>query len=425
MRALLRRLRSDSDPQSSVEEGMFDSPLLESQSSSIGSISFMRDTSERSGALTVIEIPRREVTIMDRISAGGFSTVFRGKWRTACVAVKVLRCELGEKAYDALEAEIAVLSRLHHPRVLTLMGVCWDLPSSEGTVALVMELMERGSLYTILHADSSHHTVPPPNSDSASHALRLNRVDLLRLALDIADGMRFLHHSHVVHRDLKSGNVLVGFDWRAKIADFGLSSYQQLTMSHVTNVMGTAAWSAPEVILGEGGMKASADVYSFGVIAWELFTQQVPWAGKNTVQIVCLSMRGEHLAVPESLMSGDPAIASIIRRCFYAESLRPTFDDLHEEISTILKEEAAKRVAPSLPFPDRFICAIGYDVMVNPVICSDGHTYERSNIEKWLKKSNRSPKTNLLLKNKDLIPNYALRETIEEAVLQDIYSHSA
>lgn len=106
----------------------------------------------------------------------------------------------------------------------------------------------------------------------------------LTLALDVADGMRFLHHSQILHRDLKSMNVLITSENRAKIADFGLSKSKSSMLSHVTGMVGTFAWAAPEN-LRDRIYRESSDVYSFGVILWELVTNQIPW-GKFQSQLV-------------------------------------------------------------------------------------------------------------------------------------------
>ena len=275
---------------------------------------------------SLLEIQRSELVIMDRLCSGGFSTVYRGEWRYTGIAVKILRCKVGDKAYASLQTELAVLSQLRHPRILTLMGVCRDLNMMDGTVALIMELMERGSLYSILHDNASSSYAPS------------NTIERLRLALDIADGMRFLHKSGVVHRDLKSANVLVGSDGRAKIADFGLSSYHQQAQTLVTNVISTPAYSAPEVIRGEGAITSSADVFSFGVILWELLTGLSPWEGKTTVQIIFMSMQGTNLSLSRQVRSDFPDVAHMMEKCFIGASSRPRFSELYIEISILLTE---------------------------------------------------------------------------------------
>ena len=143
-----------------------------------------------------------------------------------------------------------MLSELRHPRVLILMGVCREMLLGDGgETGLVTELMGRGSLFHILH----QQRVVGSAGKSESFDVTKLRTRLM-LSMDIADGMRFLHESGVVHRDLKSANVLVSTDGRAKIADFGLSSFKQ-DNTHVTGVVGTFAWSSPEALNEEDFIK--------------------------------------------------------------------------------------------------------------------------------------------------------------------------
>lgn len=367
----------------------------------------------------VPDIPRSEITLYERIQLSGISSlsVYKGKWKGGAVVMKILpRSERGNRASIALEAELGVLAQLQHPRLVSLLGVCRDLHHLEGGIALVTELMERGSLFSILHC----------NSSSAAPFGRIGDNGRLRLAVDITDGMRFLHRSHVVHHNLSSLNVLVGADGRAKIADFGLSRTRALTADHVSAAASVDMWSAPEVITSKCGGAAGlpADVYSFGVVLWELYTGLLPWDGKSAFEAMMAVVQGERLEIPAALRAELPVVACIISKCCGAVAHRPTFEGVHEELCVLLTQAVATLVSPDtpFPFPMRYVCSIGYEVMVDPVVCSDGHTYERANIEQWFTLSNRSPKTNLPLRNKELFPNLALKETIEEAVLSHLFS---
>jgi serine/threonine protein kinase len=198
------------------------------------------------------------------------------------------------------------------------------LPADGGSIALITQLMERGSLYHVLH-DASAQAVRPTST-----------AEKLRLALDIAEGLAYLHNNRVVHRDMKSGNVLVDGDGRAKIADFGLAAYNDHTKSYVTGVIGTYAWAAPES-MNEGTMKASADIYSLGVVLWELFTGCKPWEGLTPMQIMNrVYNQKDRLPLPASLTRDLPAVSALIAACFSEdEALRPTAD----AVQAALKDE--------------------------------------------------------------------------------------
>jgi serine/threonine protein kinase len=379
------------------------------------------------GMATVACVGRNQLSIEAVLNTGGSSVVHAGKWKRTNVAIKMLRSDQGERTLSVLNAELEVLSGLHHPRVVTLMGLCRDLGAGEGAAALVLERMENGSLFNVLH----------PAASSSRQSLTL--LQKLRVALDVCEGMRFLHDSNIAHRDLKSANVLLNSDWRAKISDFGLSSFYATQMTHMTGVQATPGWSAPEILIGDV-FRNSADVYSFGVLLWELFSERVPWEGKTIIQIISLvGMQHQKLtdvpvqfvAVPNAPSASTSASATsvpingeactkildVVNACFQDADKRPSFADLHGSIALIVNCQLAQRqVQLGLPsvIPPSFYCSITTEVMTDPVICSDGHTYERAAIELWLQHSNRSPLTNLELANRTLIPNLALKPTIAE-----------
>lgn len=356
--------------------------------------------------LTIVgctQICRSEVSLITAIHRGTFATVHRGTWRGEHVAVKILRFTGDDKVATALQSEISLLSALRHPHIITLMGVCKDLPASEGAVALIMEFMDNGSLYSLIHADGSSTLLD-------GDAGRLQRI---KLAKDIAEGMRFLHNSSIIHRDLKSENVLIDQQGTAKICDFGLCGLKSTSVSHITGMIGTAAWTAPEV-LNEEPMRTDADVYGFGVILWELATGQVPWAGLSLVQIIAaVAVRGKRLSIPDESSSCPPCIRETMIECFKDAPERPNFGSICDCIRTGFLDSAQKRAVSSENYPAEWFCPIGLELMHDPVICSDGFTYERANIEEWLRRYDRSPVTNDELSNRMLIPNRALKSTID------------
>lgn len=220
-----------------------------------------------------------------------------------------------------------MLAKLHHPRLLTLMAICDEVKGADGreTVsgrAIVTELMELGSLYTVLHHPAS------------GKAVISTLVQRLQIALDIAEGMRFLHASHLIHRDLKSGNVLMGPDLRCKICDFGLSKFKDSTLSLITAgpTVGTPAWTAPE-LLREEQASNSSDVYSYGVILWEVFTGLIPWEGKSMFQIINqVASLNKTLKLPPVCEDCPLKIVEIMQRCFEVSPSRPSFKELCREV---------------------------------------------------------------------------------------------
>ena len=139
---------------------------------------------------------------------------------------------------------------------------------------------------------------------------RLTSLSLkLRVLRDVAEGMRFLHRSIVIHLDLKSSNVLLDEEGRAKICDFESSKLLSDNMTHATTVgVETPAWSSPEALLGgDDGIRPSRDVYSFGVILWEVLTHTIPWSGYTEAALGIALYSGEELVIPVLLNAWTPS----------------------------------------------------------------------------------------------------------------------
>jgi len=159
----------------------------------------------------------------------------------------------------------------------------------------------------------------------------------VRIALDVVKGMNYLHRSSppVVHRDLKSPNLLVDKNWTVKVCDFGLSRIKHNTFLTSKSSAGTPEWMAPEVLRNELSDEKS-DVYSFGVILWELSTLQQPWAGMNPIQVVgAVGFQHRRLPIPENT---DPSIANIIQACWRTDPRqRPSFSDIMQELKPLTR----------------------------------------------------------------------------------------
>lgn len=260
--------------------------------------------------------------------------------------------------------------------------------------------MERGSLYHILHDKLPNAVAHHPTIITSK----------LRICLDIVDGMRFLHHSGLLHRDLKSANVLIDCDGRCKIADFGLSTIRDMNATQTTGIMATPSWMAPEVMTG-AQFAPSSDVYSFGVIMWELFSGEIPWNGLPVVTVIgTVGFQGKRLPIPEAC---PPLVRQLLTGCFGPAEARPTFHGMFDPFAQLLLENVCTDQLRHQNCSNAFICPISFEIMRDPVICADGHSYERENIERWLRINPCSPKTNLPLPNTILIPNHNLRAAIQ------------
>ncbi|KAF4322231.1 hypothetical protein BBO99_00002275 [Phytophthora kernoviae] len=214
--------------------------------------------------LVAARIPLHNVLIKELISRGGFGQVFKATYNDETVAVKTLlpdtRKDINE--ISALFAETKVMAELDHRCIVAFIGVAWDALS---TVSCVTEYMPGGDLRSLLnHFEGDGY---PRGFD----------YDKVKIALDIADGLTYLHSLKpaILHRDLKSRNVLLSSQLDAKLTDFGVS--REHSDELMTNAVGTSLWMAPEVMMG-GRYDCKADVFSFGVLLSEIDTHQMPYA---------------------------------------------------------------------------------------------------------------------------------------------------
>ncbi|KAK1616186.1 hypothetical protein QYE76_021703 [Lolium multiflorum] len=255
------------------------------------------------------EISWEDLEIGDRIGLGSYGEVYHADWNGTEVAVKkFLDQDVSGVALEQFKCEVRIMSRLRHPNVVLFLGYVTHPPN----LSILTEYLPRGSLYRLLHR---------PNSI-------VDETQRLKMALDVAKGMNYLHSSHptIVHRDLKSPNLLVDRNWVVKVSDFGMSRLKHHTFLSSKSTAGTPEWMAPEVLRNEPANEM-CDVYSFGVILWELATLSVPWTGLNPMQVVgAVGFQNKRLEIPKEV---DPQVASIIYSCWDNDpSKRPSFSQL-------------------------------------------------------------------------------------------------
>ena len=162
-------------------------------------------------------------------------------------------------------------------RVIEVYGVITQI---ESKLILIMEYAKNGSLRAKLSEDV---------------ATPLAKEMALGLIADISYGMKYLYSKGIHHRDLKADNVLLDRDMIAKVSDFGLSKADALITSAPTksSKVGTPAWQSPEELYAEDEIDEKCDVYSFGILLYEMMTCEVPWEGMNAGKIISAVLRNE------------------------------------------------------------------------------------------------------------------------------------
>nr|GMD78840.1 serine/threonine-protein kinase STE20-like isoform X2 [Ipomoea batatas] len=267
-------------------------------------------------------INKSELEYVKELGSGTYGTVYHGKWKGSDVAIKRLKpsCFTEGTVEDRLVAdfwkEAHILGRLHHPNIVALYGVVTDGPTNN--LATVTEYMVNGSLKQVLRK-------------------RDRTIDCrkrLIIAMDAAFGMEYLHQKNVVHFDLKSHNFLVNMrDPQrpvCKIGDLGLSKVKRRTLVS-GGVRGTIPWMAPELLNGESMVSEKVDVYSFGIVMWELLIGEEPYSNMRAEEIICGIIKGS--LRPEIPNWCNPAWRSLMERCWSSDlKARPAFSDIAKEL---------------------------------------------------------------------------------------------
>ena len=260
------------------------------------------------------KIDPEELTDFELLGRGSVCVLYNAMWKGSHVVIKRLPLAPRQQSeqFNDLLKEANIMRGLRHPNVLQYLGICWGGPFPSD-VGLVMEYMSRGSLYEWIHS--------PVQFDVRT---------IRRICEDTAKGMWYLHSRvpPIIHRDLKSHNLLLDENLKVKVCDFGLSCYVRPGVSPEMTACGTPSWSAPEVLRSES-YTMKADVYSFGVVLWELFARGDPYPGLGPMKI---AFEVSTMSARPALQQGWPLQWTQLMELCWSENpaQRPDFKELLE-----------------------------------------------------------------------------------------------
>ncbi|KAI0524267.1 hypothetical protein KFK09_003633 [Dendrobium nobile] len=343
-----------------------------------------------------------------KIGEGAYGCVYMCNIDHIPVAVKVVWQDASDKKEEFLR-EVEVLSQLHHPHMVALLGVC---PESG---CLVYEYMENGSLEDQLF---NRENSPP-----------LPWFIRFRIIFEVACALAFLHGNKpdpIVHRDLKPGNILLDKNFVSKVGDVGLAKLisdivpDSITEYKETILAGTWYYMDPEY-QRTGTIRPKSDLYALGLIALQLLTGmqvrgliiQVENAIEDRTFADILDKSVSDWPLIEAEKLAKIALKCSRLRCRDRPDLEsevlPELEELLNMANVCLKLKQYNVCAPG-----HYLCPILQEVMDDPYIAADGYTYELRAIKAWLDRHKVSPVTRLELPHPEVIPNHSLRVAIQE-----------
>jgi len=283
------------------------------------------------------ETDPKKIKFTKKVGAGNFGEVWMGTWMKNTVAIKtvVRGMAKNQEFISKFKEEIHLMSSMNHPNIVMFLGASIEAPS----ICLILEYCVHGNLIEFLKS-------------AETNGINISMHLLLKMALDIARGIKYLHDKmRIIQRDLKGRNVLVDADLNCKIADFGLSRIKSQEDDAGMTACGTPAWTAPEVVRMEDYTE-KVDVYSFGIVMWELLMSDEPYDGEGGLQIAYAA--AEQGLRPEIPDFAPDRYAELMVECWADNpEERPHFGDILERLFQMMKDESNPFVHAEFYFGSR------------------------------------------------------------------------
>ena len=275
--------------------------------------------------------------IIKSIGEGGMANVYLA-YDTILdrnVAVKVLRGDLAtdEKFVRRFQREALSASSLSHPNIVEV----YDVGEDNGQYYIVMEYIEGCQLKQLLKKRG-----------------RLTLSEVIDIMLQITDGLSVAHDAYIIHRDIKPQNIMILDSGLVKITDFGIAMAMNSTQLTQTNsVMGSVHYLPPEQANGKGSTLQS-DIYSMGILMYELLTGELPYKGDNAVEIALKHLKEKIPSVREKLPEIPQSVENIIIKAT-AKNPKNRYADarsMNEDLRTCLDDSRANEPKIVLPYPE-------------------------------------------------------------------------
>ena len=248
-----------------------------------------------------------------KIGQGGFSEIYESQWLGIPVAVKVIFDQkITEELLEEFNNEIEKLFILRHPYIIQLYGIT-DKEKSQ-KLAVITELAPKGSLFDYLHKN-------PKTKNNLSLEFK-NKITKQLICT-----MAYIHSRGYVHRDLKTQNILLDKNLDMKLCDFGLTKLKSELNSGSGQFAGTPCYMAPE-LFDRKFYDDKIDVFAFGTVLWEIYTQKIPYANCDAMEIKQKVTKGEELYCSSIV---PKQIANLIQKCRCVKaSDRPSFEEIEK-----------------------------------------------------------------------------------------------
>ncbi|WVZ65752.1 hypothetical protein U9M48_015067 [Paspalum notatum var. saurae] len=262
------------------------------------------------------EIDVKLLKFGNKVASGSYGDLYRGTYCSQDVAIKVLKPErINADMQREFAQEVYIMRKVRHKNVVQFIGACTKPPN----LCIVTEYMSGGSVYDYLHKHKGVFKLPA----------------LVGVAMDVSKGMSYLHQNNIIHRDLKTANLLMDENGTVKVADFGVARVKAQS-GVMTAETGTYRWMAPEVIEHKP-YDHKADVFSFGILMWELLTGKIPYEYLTPLQAaVGVVQKGLRPTIPKHTHA---KLSELLQKCWQQDpAQRPDFSEILGTLQRIAEE---------------------------------------------------------------------------------------